>query len=434
MFSFPPNLEEVRSISSAPNGKYYFITHDTIGYINDNFTLCPSGTTSFFKNNHGMGLGYKCEDFRYDNAGIMAIRADANAVYVHRGNQLQKRSLTTGAILATVAIPGGGFNSVFLGGNQVTNSGIDIDNCGNIYVGSQTGVYKFNSNLVQQAFYATAFRVYDVEVNSGGEIIACGGTGNSTNTTRSGGVQTFAATACAPIATTCCDATVCIPQDVCVTDSPITLTAATAGGTWSGTGVSAAGVFNPATAGVGLETVTYTLACGSESIAINVNACANLTVCQEANGQLTVSGGSPTYTWSQGTTTTTTTTPANAAECTACGGTPQYIPFFNIYPNTVHEYSNYMDRYRHWDNTNNYHLSNSDHRWQRNSPCFVKCGWNSSMQHQSLSNNKREFYYNPCFVFRGYKWSCNCNSNRRSSELHVYMDTGRIVRGNAKCT
>jgi gliding motility-associated-like protein len=118
---------------------------------------------------------------------------------------------------------------------------------------------------------------------------------------------------------------------VCVTDGPITLTAATAGGTWSGTGVSATGVFNPATAGVGLETVTYTLACGSESIAINVNACANLTVCQETNGQLTVSGGSPTYTWSQGTTTTTTTTPANAAECIACGGTPQYIPIFNIY-------------------------------------------------------------------------------------------------------
>jgi gliding motility-associated-like protein len=331
MFSFPPNLEEVRSITSAPNGKYYFITHDTIGYINDNFTLCPAGTTSFFKNNHGMGLGYKCEDFRYDNAGIMAIRADANAVYVHRGNQLQKRSLTTGAILGTVAIPGGAFNNVFLGGNQVTNSGIDIDNCGNIYVGSQTGVYKFNSNLVQQAFYATAFRVYDVEVNSGGEIIACGGTGTSTNTSRSGGVQTFAASACVPIASTCCDATICIPQDVCVTDAPFTLTSATSGGTWSGTGVSATGVFNPATAGVGTETVTYTLACGSETITINVNACANLTVCQETNGQFTVSGGSPNYTWSQGTTTTTTTTPANAAECIACGGTPQYIPFFNIY-------------------------------------------------------------------------------------------------------
>ena len=331
MFSIPPNLEEVRSITSAPNGKYYFITHDTIGYINDNFTLCPAGTTSFFKNNHGMELGYKCEDFRFDNAGIMAICADANALYVHRGNQLQKRSLTTGAVLATVAIPGGAFNNGFLIGNQVTNSGIDIDNCGNIYVGSQTGVYKFNSSLVQQAFYATAFRVYDVEVNLAGEIIACGGTGTSANTSRSGGVQTFAASACAPIATTCCDATICIPQDVCVTDAPFTLTSATAGGTWSGTGVNAAGVFNPAAAGVGIETVTYTLACGSETITINVNACANLTVCQETNGQFTVSGGSPTYTWSQGTTSTTTTTPANAAECIACGGTPQYIPLINFY-------------------------------------------------------------------------------------------------------
>ncbi len=331
MFSFPPNLEEVRAITSAPNGKYYFLTHDTIGYINNNFNLCPIGSSSFYKNNHGIGFGYKCEDFRYDNAGIMAIRADANAVYVHRGNQLQKRSLSSGALISSVAIVGGAFNSVFLGGNQVTNSGIDIDNCGNIYVGSQTGVYKFNSNLVQQAFYATTFRVYDVKVNSGGEIIACGGTGNSTNTSRSGGVQIFSASACVPIATTCCDATICIPQDVCVTDRPITLTAATAGGIWSGTGVNASGIFNPTSAGVGAQIVTYTLPCGSETITINVGACASLIVCQEANGQLTVSGGSPTYTWSQGTTTTTTITPANAAECTACGGTPQFIPFFNIY-------------------------------------------------------------------------------------------------------
>ncbi|MEY3198987.1 MAG: hypothetical protein RJA13_945 [Bacteroidota bacterium] len=331
MFSFPPNLEEVRSITAAPNGKYYFLTHDTIGFIHNNFNLCPNGSSSFYKNNHGIGLGYKCEDFRYDNAGIMAIRADANAVYVHRGNQLQKRSLSSGALISSVAIVGGAFNSVFLGGNQVANSGIDIDNCGNIYVGSQTGVYKFNSNLVQQAFYATAFKVYDVKVNSGGEIIACGGTGNSTNASRSGGVQLFAASACAPMPTTCCDATICIPQDVCVTDAPIALTAATAGGTWSGLGVSANGNFNPTTAGVGTQNITYTLPCGSETISINVAACASLIVCQETNGQLTVSGGSPTYTWSQGTTTTTTVTPANAAECTACGGTPQFIPFFNIY-------------------------------------------------------------------------------------------------------
>jgi len=316
--AIPPNLEEVRSIAAGPNGKYYFMTHDTIGYMNDNFNLCPNNSSSFYKNDHGMGYGYKCEDFRYDNAGIMSIRADVNAVYTHRGNQLQKRSLTTGAILATVAIPAGGYNNVFLSGNQVTNSGIDIDNCGNIYVGSTTGVYKFNSTLVQQAFYATSFKVYDVVVSLAGDIIACGGTGTSSSGTRSGGVQSFAASACAPIAATCCDATICIPENLCVTDSPISLTTASAGGTWAGPGVNASGVFNPATAGAGTHSITYTLACGSETITVIVSPCATLAVCVETNGTLTVSNGTPVYTWSNS---TIVNTPINSqATCVACGG------------------------------------------------------------------------------------------------------------------
>jgi gliding motility-associated-like protein len=61
---------------------------------------------------------------------------------------------------------------------------------------------------------------------------------------------------------------------LCV-NSPITLlTASTAGGTWSGTGVSAAGEFNPATAGVGTHTISYTTPppCGgTSSIDIVVN-------------------------------------------------------------------------------------------------------------------------------------------------------------------
>lgn len=317
MFGFPPDLEEVRAITAAPNGKYYFMTHDTIGYMNDNFTLCPNGSTSLFKIESTYEYGYKCEDFRYDNSGICALAADQNAFYVNRGNQLQKRSLTTGAVLTTVTIPSGAFNNVAFSGNAVSNSGIDVDNCGNIYVGSTNGVYKFNSSLVQQGgVMATPFKVLDVKVNTNGEVIAVGGTGTSSSTSRTGGVQTFAASACAPIATTCCDATVCVPEDVCSTDAPFSLTAATPGGTWSGPGVNASGVFNPATAGAGSHTITYTLACGSGSITINVAACATLTVCEETNGNLTVSGGTGPYTWQNWQTTTT-----SSNDCVTCGGT-----------------------------------------------------------------------------------------------------------------
>jgi gliding motility-associated-like protein len=315
LFSIPPQLQEVRAMTAAPNGKYYFATLDTIGYLNDNLTLCPGSSTSLFRKNHGVNWGYKSENWRYNNTGIKVIRADANFVYTHKGNALQKRSLVDFSIIASVTIPGGVLSTPFLSDNVTENAGIDIDNCGNIYVGSKTGVYKFNSSLVQQAFYPTSFIVYDLRVSTAGDIVACGGTGNSSSATRSGYVQSFAAAACVPIAITCCDASVCVPQNLCSTSAPVTLTAATAGGTWSGIGVNAAGVFNPSIAGIGTHLITYTLGCGSQTISILVGSCASLQVCEETNGNITVSGGAGPYTW-----TYTVTTSTTSNDCAACGG------------------------------------------------------------------------------------------------------------------
>jgi gliding motility-associated-like protein len=303
LFSIPPQIQEVRAMAAAPNGKYYFVTLDTIGYLNDNLTLCPGGSTSLFEKNHGVNWGYKSENWRYSNTGIKVIRADANFVYLNKGNALQKRSLVDFSIIGSVVIPGGVLSTPFLSDNVTENAGIDIDNCGNIYVGSKTGVYKFNSSLVQQAFYPTTFVVYDVRVSSAGDVVACGGTGNSNSLgSRSGGVQSFAASACVPIAITCCDASVCVPQGLCSNSASVTLTAATAGGTWSGTGVNASGVFNPAVSGAGVFVITYTLACGSSSISITVSTCATLAVCVETNGTLTATNGVPVYNWQQCTT------------------------------------------------------------------------------------------------------------------------------------
>ena len=319
-FSFPPDLEEVRAITSAKNGKYYFMTQDTMGFVNDNFTLCPTGTTSFFKMNHGAGWGYKLENYRYDNSGICALAADQDHLYVNRGNKIEKRNLQNCAFIQDNAIPGGQYSSVFLGGYTVGNSGIAIDQCGNIYVGSTTGVVKYDQLLIQQAFYPTTFAVYDVEINTNGEIIAVGGTGTSSSGTRSGAVRSIAVGACAPIAITCCDATICQPSSVCITDAPITLTAGTAGGTWSGAGVNASGVFNPSSAGVGVQTIVYTLPCGADSIQITVSPCTGLQVCLEANGQFTVSGGVGPYTWTNYVPATNTPI-TNQTECQNCGYT-----------------------------------------------------------------------------------------------------------------
>jgi gliding motility-associated-like protein len=314
----PTNLQEVRSIAACNNSKYYFLTHDSIGWIHQSLTSCTNNGNSIFHINSGLDLSYKCENWRYNNAGLMALAHYNGFIFVHRGNQLQKRNFSNGAIVATVAIPGGSYTSGF-GGSTVGCSGIDIDSCGNIYVGSTNGVYKFDQSLASLATYGTTFNVYDVEVNSLGQVIAAGSTGTSSSGTRTGYIQSFGASACLPQAIVCCDATICPISSLCSSVAPVTISPLVPGGTFSascGSCITSGGLFNPTTAGIGTHTITYTLACGSESITITVNNCAPITACNNA-GVWTASGGGPYswYSWSPGGTTPITT----QAQCLACG-------------------------------------------------------------------------------------------------------------------
>lgn len=304
------DINEVRAITSSRNAKYYFLVLDTIGAINQNVSACSS--EPLFKTNSTYNFGYKCENYRPSNgnSGICAIRANDQFVYTQNGTTLHKRSLVTGLPIASVAIPGGLSTATF-GVNQTGNSGIDIDNCGNVYVGSGDRVIKYDSNLNPVTSVATPFRVYDVTVSYSGEIIVTGTTGNNSSSSRTGYVQAINMSACAPFTLTCCDATICPAGPFCSTDAPVNLVRGTAGGTWSGTGITNAstGTFSPAVAGVGTHTITYTLACGSDVTTIVINDCATLEVCIEPNGQYTVSGGSGPYTWQRG---------VPFQNCTAC--------------------------------------------------------------------------------------------------------------------
>ncbi len=309
-------INEGRSLTSSYNGRYYYLTLDTIGCIDQNLSAC-STSSPIFAISSGYTLGYKCENYRppNGNSGIKSIRANKNFVYTSNGTTIQKRSLASGAVLGSAPIPGG--ISISSGGrNQIGNSGIDIDTCGNIYVGSGNAVVKYDANLNQLASTALPFAVYDIAVNSGGNVVVCGATGVGTTTSRTGYVQSINWGACNPLTLICCDATICPAGPFCSTAPSVTLTTATAGGTWSGAGVNASGVFNPATAGTGTHTVVYTLACGSDSIQIIVNACATFTVCQNGN-TLNVSGGTAPYNWY---------TPTTYTNCSACPG-GNCVPF-----------------------------------------------------------------------------------------------------------
>lgn len=312
------NTQEVRSIVATENEKYYYMTHDSIGYVSQDFNLCPGGNANFLIAPHPHNFGYKCENWRVNNTGVEALAYFQDYVYVNRGNNIEKRLFATGGLVATAAIPGGGF-----AGTQLRNSGIIVDTCGNIFVGSQSQVVKFNTNLSVLATYAVPFNVYDVAISINGDIIAAGATGNSGNASRTGYVQSINGAACPPLQMECCNPSICAVPVLCTTDAPVTVTPETPGGTFSPAmpGFNpATGVFNPAVAGVGSFTIYYTLPCGTDSITIDVVICGAVTACIETNGSITASGGDGgPYTW-QWWETQTINGDASSANCSLCGG------------------------------------------------------------------------------------------------------------------
>lgn len=295
---------EVRAITATENAKYYWMTHDSIGTVSQSFSACPSPASDLIAHS-GYGLSYKCENWRYNNTGIEAIAYHDGFVYVNRGNRIDKRDAATAATVATAPIPGGAFTSQF-GGSYVQNSGIVIDNLGRIFVGSRGSVSQFNTNLGLVATYPVTggYNVYDVDLTSTGELIACGASGNSGSASRTGTAESLGLVAAAPYAMPCCDASICAVGPLCEGDAPVTLVASGGGGAWSSSAPGfnpATGIFDPGVAGAGTYTFYNTVACGMDSLEIEVLFCSGLNVCVLPNGDLSVTGGSGSYTWEGGT-------------------------------------------------------------------------------------------------------------------------------------
>ena len=108
--------------------------------------------------------------------------------------------------------------------------------------------------------------------------------------------------------TSLADATITQQAPLCIGSSPVNLTDATGGGIWTGTGItdSAAGTFNPGTAGIGTHVITYTISgsCGNvDTMTITVTTPANAAittvtpVCANAT-PFNLSAATPGGTWS----------------------------------------------------------------------------------------------------------------------------------------
>ncbi|MBI1287492.1 MAG: hypothetical protein GC178_07920 [Flavobacteriales bacterium] len=305
-FALVNNPNEVRALCSSPNGKFYYMTLDTIGVFD-------AGLNLGYQDNHGYDFSYACAGYAPTNLGINAMAATTDYLYTHNGSVLDKRNIVNGSIIASTPIPNGSTNSN-LGFNSVGNGGLEIDSCGNVYVGSTTGVYKFDSDLNQLGFQSTQSRVYDLAVNGAGEIVACG----------QGFVASLNLGPCARPKAVCLNCLELTPAGpFCPEDPQDTLIANPSTGTWSGPGIidAALGIFDPAVADTGTHVIHFTpddpLVCGVDSLIIEVNYCVDLQACVDSLGNISIPNGIPPYTWSE---------TIDTMDCSACfPGLPPFI-------------------------------------------------------------------------------------------------------------
>ncbi len=323
---------EVRSISSSKDAKYVFLTHEEVGAINQNIGACPNDQPIFQVDN-GHHLGYKCENYlpaTQNGGGLKALVANDQYFYTNSGDQVHKRLLSDGSLITSVNLTGGNSSTVpIIGGLVVENSGLDVDDCGNVYAGSGDRVVKYDQDLNFISESLLPFTVYDVSINSNGEVIAVGSQADNQSVNRNGKIQAVNMSACAQFALVCCDANICPVDTVCDTDPPFNIDVSSPGGIFSGTGITNAttGTFDPSVAGVGTHIITYTQPCGFETVAIVVDPCIPIAVCFDGTN-LIASGGTGPIIWEDW---ETYNSPINnEQDCIDCPTeTPNYI--FGIY-------------------------------------------------------------------------------------------------------
>lgn len=127
------------------------------------------------------------------------------------------------------------------------------------------------------------------------------------------------------------DASIAAVPPICISGSAVSLTSATGGGTWSGTGITnpSTGTFDPATAGLGSHVITYTISgtCADvDSVTVNVTSIFDATittpaaVCQNSSpfNMTAATGGG---TWSG----TSITNPASGTFSPTIAGTQTVI-------------------------------------------------------------------------------------------------------------
>ncbi len=172
----PVGMKEIRALCTAGNGNYYMLSNDNLIAVNQAFGIIYSIAS-------GTSHPYNSPAFLAKNVqGQNSIDANSANIYINTGSNLQKRDINTGALLSSIAIPGGGFTGGFFG-TGATNSGMVIDACNNVFVGSTNAIYKYDANLNLLGSVVTTGAIYDLVIPSAGTLIAGGNALVISNTT-----------------------------------------------------------------------------------------------------------------------------------------------------------------------------------------------------------------------------------------------------------
>jgi hypothetical protein len=176
---FPQGVE-LRSMCSSTNGLFYGLTITQI----ESFYGCSPNVTQYasvliafdsnFLNKWTVPSGYTGKSFGYhgvcykpdQTGGQNSLAASYCFVYSYDGETLRKRDASTGALVKAIMVPGG---------SRGDNSGVYVDECDNVYVGTLTEVRQYDNNLAFVASAPVPGAVYDVKYNyAQNEVVACG--------------------------------------------------------------------------------------------------------------------------------------------------------------------------------------------------------------------------------------------------------------------
>lgn len=169
---------ETRSIATDCNGDIYSL-HVTFGATGNaatnvirktNADYTPGGSVlSGFSmpEVEPLGIGYApCPAYGPQiYQGFNGIIVNGPFIYIYNGTDLRRFNKSTLTFLNNTTVPG----SVYM-----MNSGLATDLCGNLYVGTQNGIAKFDSLLNFIGLINTPGPVYDVLLTSTGDLLACG--------------------------------------------------------------------------------------------------------------------------------------------------------------------------------------------------------------------------------------------------------------------